>query len=228
MSNWPIIDGWVIPDDQYKLYEARHYNDTPVLIGTNADEGSLFVRTTTAAQYTAMVRAAYGDYADKILAAYPAADDAQALRSQRDLFRDTAFAWHTVTWARLQAKAGTSKVFVYYFTHRPPYPDTPMFKGVGASHGADIAYVFGNPRNFGNGDPSADDTRLSDEIMTYWTNFARTGDPNGEGVPAWPAFTGGAQTVQQLDVQPAPIALPNASQLETLDGYYAWRRSREP
>jgi len=127
-----------------QAYEAGRYNDTPVLIGTNSDEGALFVPSITAAAYLGSIRSGYGEYADKILAAYPGGSDAEALRSSRDLFRDTAFAWPTWAWARLQSKTGKGKVYVYYFSHRPPYPDAPAFKDWGAAHGGEIAYVFGN------------------------------------------------------------------------------------
>jgi para-nitrobenzyl esterase len=208
------------------MYQAGNFNDVPVLIGTNADEGSLFIRQATVASFADKIRAGYGDHAGKILAAYPSADDKQALQSDRNVFRDTAFAWHTWSWARLQAGTGKGKVFVYYFTHRPPYPDSPMFRDAGASHGAEIAYVFGNPPPT---EPwSAADRKVSDDIQTYWTNFARTGDPNGGAVPAWPAFVGTDPRVMQLDAAPAAIAVPNIEQLRVLDDYYAWRRSQEP
>jgi para-nitrobenzyl esterase len=221
---WPALDGDILPGDQYRLYEAGRYNDVPVLIGTNADEGSLFVRETTPEKFAANVRAAYGDHAGRILDAYPAKVGTQALRSARDLFRDTAFAWHTWSWARLQSRTGKSKVFVYYFTHRPPYPPSPMFKDLGASHGADVLYVFGNATPAWNDA----DKSFSDQVMTYWTNFAKTGDPNGSVLTRWPAFDERTQQVLQLDVTPNAIAVPNIEQLETLDGYYAWRRSEEP
>ena len=222
---WPNFDGYVLPGDQYGLYEAGRYNDTPILIGTNADEGALFVATTTATAYESSVKSGYGEYADKILAAYPASSDAEALRSARDLARDSTFGWHTWTWARLQAKTGKGKVFLYYFTHRPQYPDTPQFKSYGASHGAEIAYVFGNfaaamP-------PTAADTELSEMIMSYWTNFARTGDPNGKGLAEWPAYTTAKPAAMILDnaVKSGPV--PNLEKLQVLDGYYAWRRQSE-
>ena len=93
----PNFDGYILPGDQYRLYEAGHYNDTPILIGTNSDEGSLFVPRITAEAHIASVRAGYGDYAEKILTAYPGGSDAEALRSARDLVRDTGLAWHMWT-----------------------------------------------------------------------------------------------------------------------------------
>ncbi len=222
---WPNFDGYVLPGDQYNLYEEGRYNDTPVLIGTNSDEGALFVATTTAAAYEKSVHTGYGEYADKILTAYPTGSDARALRSARDLARDSTFAWSTWTWARLESKRGKSKVYVYYFSHRPPYPDLPQFKSWGAAHGAEISYVFGNftPSM----PPSAEDRSVSDTVSSYWVNFAKTGDPNAPGMPAWPAFSNAKPEAMNLNDPSKAIPLPNADKLKVLDGYYAWRRTQE-
>ena len=221
---WPIFDDYVLLGDQYKLYQAGHYNDTPVLIGTNSDEGALFVPAITAAAYQTNIRTGYGDYASKILAAYPGDSDAEALRSARDTFRDTAFAWPTWAWARLQSRTGKGKVFVYYFSHRPPYPDMPQFKSWGAAHAGEISYVFGNFSEAMR--PNAADRAVSDEVSSYWVNFARTGDPNGKGLPRWPAFTDANAQVMNLNDPSKAIAVPNSEKLRVLEGYYAWRRSQ--
>ncbi|HXA76937.1 MAG TPA: carboxylesterase/lipase family protein [Candidatus Acidoferrales bacterium] len=223
-GSWPNFDGYVLLGDQYKLYEASHFNDTPILIGTNADEGALFVPSITAAAYESNVRAGFADYADKILAAYPAGSDAEALRSARDLQRDSLFAWSTWSWARLQSKTGKGKTYVYYFSHRPQYPDAPQFKSWGAAHGSEIAFVFGN---FAAAMPATDaDKRVSDEVSSYWVNFAKAGDPNGSALPAWPAFTDANQQVMNLNDPSKAIPAPNLEKLQVLDGYYAWRRSQ--
>jgi len=222
---WPDFDGRVLLGDQYTLYEKVLYHDTPVLIGTNSDEGALFVPTVTAVAYQASVRSSYGEYADKIFTVYPGANDTEALRSARDLFRDTLFAWPTWSWARLQAKTGKGKVFVYYFSHRPPYPDAPSFKDWGASHVGEIQYVFGNfPKTM---PPSDADKALADQMSSYWVNFANNGDPNGAGLPGWPAFSDANQRVMNLNDPSKPIPVPNMDKLEVLDGYYAWRRSQQ-
>jgi para-nitrobenzyl esterase len=222
---WPDFDGYVLLGDQYDLYESGRYNHTPVLIGSNADEGALFVAKTTAASFESSVRNGYGAYADKILAAYPAGSDAQALRSARDLSRDSLFGWGTWTWARLQSRTSKEKVFVYYFSHRPQYPDTPQFKDYGASHGSEMAFVFGI---FARTMPAtAADMAISQEVSSYWVNFAKTGDPNGKGLPEWPAFTNSNPRVMNLNDPSNAIAVPNLDKLKVLDGYYAWRRQAE-
>ncbi len=216
---WPVYDGYVLPGDVYEMYELNRFNDTPVLIGTNSDEGALFAQPgLTAASFTAQVREGYGAKADAILTAYPAANDAEAATSSKNLFRDTAFAWPTWAWARLQSRVGKNPVFVYYFDHRTVLsPD-------GAPHGAEMSYVFGNP-DPRLGPPTASDNALSERMMSYWVNFAKFGNPNGTGLPSWPPFTETAQQVLYLDGAIAAKPVPNVQQLQVLSDYYGWRRA---
>ncbi len=222
---WPNFDGYVLLGDQYKLYEEGRYNDTPVLIGTNADEGALFVASTDMQKYRASVENGYGILARNILAAYPDHSPQQALRSARDLARDVTFAWSTWSWARLQSSTGKGKVFLYYFNHRPNYPDQPRFKDWGPAHGSEISFVFGN---FTKGMPATpEDRKVSEQIMSYWTNFAKYGNPNGKGLPEWPAFTNAKEQAMELDTPSHAIPMPNLDKLKVLDGYFAWRRKQE-
>ena len=225
-SFWPVFDGDVLPGDQYELYQAKRFNDTPVLIGTNSDEGALFIQgSTTPARFEQFVRGGFGKGADAILAAYPHATDAEAGKASKDLMRESTFAWHTWAWALLQSEKGKGKAFVYYYDHRTPQqPD-------GAGHGSEIAYVFrtlGAPGTVIGGPatpPRPQDTAMSDLISTYWTNFAKTGDPNGAGLPAWPVFSTKDQRVMVFDdTKPGARPVPNIDQIKALDGYYAWRR----
>ena len=105
---WPIIDGWVIPDDQFKLYEAGKYNDVAILIGYNSDEGSEFLREKTPGEFRANVEKRYGPFAEKLLAVYPVGSNTVP-KTARDLMRDAAFGWHTWSWALLQARTGKSR-----------------------------------------------------------------------------------------------------------------------
>ncbi|MFA6404370.1 MAG: carboxylesterase family protein, partial [Salinivirgaceae bacterium] len=107
---WPIIDKHVILDDQYKLYEAGKYNDIPVLIGYNSDDGEMFMRTHNPKEYIASVEEQYEKFADTLLKVYPLADNTIP-KTARDLVRDAMFGWHTWSWARLQAQTGKTKVF---------------------------------------------------------------------------------------------------------------------
>ncbi|MBN1791557.1 MAG: carboxylesterase family protein, partial [Bacteroidales bacterium] len=96
---WPIIDGYVIPDDQFRLYEAGRYNDIPILVGYNSDEGASFSREKTPEEFISGVKLRYGKFADELVKAYPTGETTVP-KTARDLARDAAFGWHTWSWAR--------------------------------------------------------------------------------------------------------------------------------
>ncbi|HPJ80000.1 MAG TPA: carboxylesterase family protein, partial [Prolixibacteraceae bacterium] len=91
---WPIVDGYVIPDDQHRMYEAGNYNDVPVLIGYNSDEGLSFPSGRTPEEAIAGVKKRFGPYADTLMQAYPFGENSVSRRA-RNLMRDAAFGWHT-------------------------------------------------------------------------------------------------------------------------------------
>jgi para-nitrobenzyl esterase len=220
---WPVFDGDVLPGDQYELYQAKRFNDTPVLIGTNSDEGGLFARPgMTPTLFESQIREGYGKHADAILAVYPHATNDEAAKAAKDVFRESVFAWHTWAWALLQTRQGRGKAYVYYFDHRTPQSPN------GAGHGSEIGYVFKNLGVGGvlglAGPPRPEDTAMSDLMSSYWVNFAKNGDPNGPGLPQWPVFSEGAQNAMHFDRQSSARPVPNMAQIKALDSYYAWRR----
>ena len=174
-----IVDGWIIPEDESLTYAKGKQNDVDILAGSNHDEGTFFGGgNVTAEQAKANAQKNYGDLAEEFLKLYPAGSDQEASASGLARSRDEV-GWHMRTWAELQAKRGR-KAYVYYFTHVPPGAGAQ-----GASHTAELAYMFGNP---GRAVWTDVDNKLSDEMMTYWVNFTSTGDPNGKGLPAWQAY----------------------------------------
>lgn len=224
---WPTVDGYVLPDDQYKMYEAGNYNDVNVLIGTNSDEGAMFSRPTGLAKYKADIKAEYGPFADRMLKLYPANTDEETYGALSDIFRETAFAWPTWAWATLQGKTGSGKVYMYYFDQFDP--NRPMFGGPdapkprGANHASEMPYVFATPwgRPFEGGDKS-----VSDAMNTYWANFVKTGDPNGEGLDNWPVYKDGQKTVMFFKNGTSLIDTPNKPQLQLMEEYFAWKRQQ--
>lgn len=223
---WPVVDGYVITDDQYRLYNSGTYNDVPVLIGYTSDEGTLFTIQTNPSEYAETIRQRFGPFADKILNLYPAGTDSVSGRSHAELFRDLSFGWSAYTWAGLQTKTGKSPVYVYYFDQKqPPSPITFLLKSNGAYHGSDCAYVFGHLDQNPSIKYSEADSRLSQVIMDYWTNFARYGDPNGEVLPQWPAYAGEKPTVMYLKSDLKPGLYPNLDKIRVLDEYFTWKRA---
>jgi para-nitrobenzyl esterase len=223
--SWPIIDGWVIPDDQYKLYEAGRFNDTPILVGYNSDEGASFSPPRSPRAYIAGVKLRYGPLAENLLKAYPT-DSGMVPKTARDLARDAAFGWHTWIWARLQSKMGKSKAFYYYFDQHPDYPEGSPRAGYGSPHGQDVAYVFKH-LDASNPQVSKTDLEISEAMATYWTNFAKYGDPGSKGVPVWPPFSDANPVVMYFSQTPHTGPVPSAESLKVLDAYFAWRRTPE-
>ncbi len=221
----PNIDGWVIPGDQYKLYEAGNYNDVPVIVGYNSNEGASFQGPTTPKKYKKSVKKDYGTFAKQILKEYPASKK-EAQQSAQDLARDTSFGWNSWTWAKLQSKTGKSPIFVYFFAHQLPKGPVPRDIPPGAPHGTEIAYVFQHPEKQ-NQTWDATDQALSDDVADYWTNFAKTGDPNGKGLPKWPAFDNANPKYMHFNDKPEAGPVPNPDQLKAVDAFIAWQRSQE-
>jgi para-nitrobenzyl esterase len=123
------------------------------------------------------------------------------------------------TWARLASAKGKSKAYLYFFTRVPPGPES---KRYGAFHAAEIAYVFGNlqaPRPW-----EETDRKLSDMMSSYWVNFATTGDPNGKGLPKWPAYDTAADEHMEFGDTVAVRRNLNRAALDFLDSFFAKSR----
>lgn len=222
---WPICDGYVITEDQYKLYQQGKFADVPVIIGTNADEGALFIHDITIEYFESMLHKTFGKMKDEALKIYPSTDKATALQSVRNLFRDQAFAWPSWAWARLQAENGKSEVFVYLFDQpQPPRKvGMPLPK---AAHADDVNYVFGHTDSNFNFDYTDGDRRLSSVIMDYWTNFAKNGNPNQKDLPHWPEFDNGPNSVLYLNSQNIHTGpVHDLQQIEFMDEYYKTLRN---
>jgi para-nitrobenzyl esterase len=223
-AGWPVMDGHVIPDDQYRLYEAGRYADTPILIGFNSDEGALFGGSVARAAHEKGVRDRYGPFADEILRTFPPAGD-DATQASRDLATDVMFGWHTLAWARLQTRTGKSPVWLYYFDNKPPYPAGNRLAGAkGAPHAAELPFMFGHLSQQATMPWRPQDHAISDAMVGYWTNFAKTGDPNGPGLPPWPRFGPNDERAMIFRDAPQASVLPDPAHFDVLGRYMAWRR----
>ena len=220
-SFWPIVDGYAITDDQYKLYEAGKYNDVNVLIGTNSDEGSMFSFPMPVEAYRQRIRANYGDWADKLLAIYPATNEQEVYFAQSDIFRDGSFAWGTYAWANLQTKTGKGKVYMYYFDQDSENTILKSRKG-GASHVAEMPFVYGYAYN---GGKMTDTERHMQQIMSrYWINFTKTGNPNGDTLPYWTTYEQGKPTVMVMREGFHLDRVPNQQQMDFFEAFFKSKR----
>lgn len=220
---WPVVDNYVILGDQYKLYESGNYNDVNVIIGTNSDEGSMFVGPSEPEEYKKGIRKRFGPFANRILEEYPANTKEETFTSAADIFRETVFAWPSWAWARLQSNTGQSKVFFYYFDQQQSVSPFSSIKPGGAGHGAELSYIFGH---LDENQYSEKDFKLSEIMMKYWTNFAKNGDPNGEGLPVWQKFSEKNPVVMYLNHNPVPGPVPNLEKLKLMEDYFTYQREK--
>jgi para-nitrobenzyl esterase len=214
----PLVDGWVLPQDIAAIFAQGKQNDVPLIVGYNADEGTTLApqgASLKAVMFTAGIYQRYGASADQMLKLYPAASDEQAVTSFYSAYRDQAFGWEMRTWARLSTKTGHQPAYLYYFSRRPPGPQSDRLR---AFHASEIAYVFGN---FVWPFPWEDaDRKLSEAITTYWVNFATTGNPNGGSLLKWPAYNAKDDQALEFGDQIAVRSEINKAGLDFFDGYY--------
>lgn len=220
MAFRPAADGYALPTDVFSLYEQGKFNDTPVLLGHTSDETLVFggPKSVTPAEFEKQINGQFGAQAEAILNAYPHATDADALRATRHVRNDTSFGWNMWTWAREQSKRGKGKVYSYYYNHHAPQAE-------GSGHGSDVGFHFQTLS--GRGTPGKDDLALSDVISSYDVNFARTGNPNGMGLPQWPAFTAQNELVMVYEATASARTYPLLDKVKVLDTYFSRLRAEK-
>jgi len=211
---WPVLDGKLLRAPNADAYRAGRFNDVPILIGSNSGEGAGHAPpNTTAKSFSEIgkdVPAACAPKIAAVLALYPHETDAVAVRSYEDLSRDSGTGWNNWTWARLHARYGHSKAFLYYFDVSPPDSTS------GAYHGAETQYVFGRP----SAATRMEDAQVSQLMRRYWINFAKSTDPNGPGLPIWPAFSDDASDAMVFDRDSSARRLPNVDRMRAIDSFF--------
>jgi para-nitrobenzyl esterase len=224
----PDIDGYFLPESVEAIYAAGKQAHVPLIAGWNAGENRNSVVTQnpplTAASFKAQLQRTYPNHAAEVLAVYPAPDDATALNSAADLAGDQFIAFSTWRWLEAQVATGGAPVYHYYFDLGSP-GDRNHSAAMGAFHSDEIEYVFGALDSRPEAHWRPEDRALSAQMMSYWTNFARTGDPNGPGLPSWPVYGPPAWQTMQLDAESKSRPDPYRARYLVLDSI---RKTTQP
>lgn len=223
----PAVDGWVVPSSYGETYEKGTQNDVAYLAGNNLDEtGAVpetafdFLRSLSQADrrpgapqpnlrladFRQAAKQKFGPMADEFLKLYPAATDDEAAHSSNAAARDNSRV-STYLWGTLWNKHATQPVYTYFWVHRPPGP---QHDRRGAYHGSEIAYVFNNSDTHW----SEADRDIAERVSSYWANYIASGNPNGAGLPRWPAHDPHSPTVMQLGEGWTPIPVASPEQLD--------------
>ena len=191
-----VIDGYIIPEDLSLTFMNGRQNAVDVLTGSNKDEANFGIcpgaglagrggaTPLTAEQFRTRAQGRFGELSESYVKLYGVATDADAPAAAHMACGDEVN-WNMRQWAVAQAKAG-KKAYTYFFTHIPTLNGKPSPQG--ATHTAEISYAFNNPKGQANQTWNDVDTKLAEQMSTYWVNFITKGDPNGNGLPRWPEY----------------------------------------
>jgi para-nitrobenzyl esterase len=182
----PDIDGKLLTEPVADTYAAGRQAHVPLLAGWNRDEGSFMANGMTLEKWKGMAAALFKERAEELLKLYPSDTDEQLADSAGAYGGDSFIAFGTWKWLEAHRKTGDSPVYRYHFELRAS--PSKFHPGTFAFHSDDIEYVFGTLDTRPGFTASPADRKMSDQMMSYWTNFARTGDPNGTGLPTWPKY----------------------------------------
>jgi para-nitrobenzyl esterase len=199
-----VVDGWALSGDVFAAQKSGAQHDIPILTGVTSDFATPILNPVSAHEFEGEVRKNYGELSERFLALYPNASDTEAYRSQLASATDS-LAWIHSEWAAAHTRTG-HPAYLYLFTHAvPPPPGAQTIfrssallpKQLGAYHTGEIAYAFDSLAKRDWPWTSADH-KLADIMSSYWVNFAAKGDPNGPGLPEWPAYGKPPASIMEL------------------------------
>jgi para-nitrobenzyl esterase len=207
INRFPIaIDGYFLPTDPVAIYAAGRQAHVPLLAGWNSEEvgwQALFGKDEPTLQnYQKVLAKLYGPRADEALKFYPASTRDEVVQAATDLAGDRIMGYSTWKWIDLHVRTSGARVYHYLYARPRPAERTGNHPAArGAVHSAEIEYALGNLALNEVYAWTPDDYKVSAQMQSYFANFIKKFDPNGPGLPQWPAMRGDNSQVMRLDVE---------------------------
>jgi len=215
----PVVDGWVFHEQPATTFQYGRQASIPVIVGSNTDEVSIFAsplvkgnsyRPKTIGEYRHWLEQTFKDHANEVFDAYPVQGDSEVPGVFLKLDTDYEFGYGSWLLAREVTRSG-QKAFLYSFSYAGSGP----FKALGAFHSEESILL--SKRYWRSWVSSPDDEKLSNIIIGYWVQFAKTSHPDGEGLPPWPAYDVGTDRAQDLDREVKQIQTPDAARFQVFE-----------
>lgn len=240
-----VIDGYFYPKTIPEIFNAKQQAQVPLLVGWNSAENpaQAFLQGTNFSNenYVAKVKQFYPNDFEEVLKLYPHSSEQEIEQSATALASDRFIAYSTWKWADLHSKNSTQPVYRYYYSKlRPALVDNNLESGlaggtsqrdpnapkprpaIGAPHACEIEYCMGNLRLIKEYAWTADDYKVSQTMQSYFANFIKTGNPNGEKLPKWDVIKTGDRNppYMNLNVESKLEKSMNEARYEFLDKAY--------